>query len=79
MNYGSATITVRYSVDETGATVDDQITVVAEESAAQRPRSFDLFADTAMQVVRSWVFEFEDKSACSRRQERSIKFEFHYD
>ena len=81
MNYGSASIAVRYTVDETGATVDDEVAVVLQESSVQRPRSFDLFADAAMEVVRNWVFEFdgEDEGACSRRHERYIRFEFQYD
>lgn len=78
MNYGAATITIQYSLDETGATVDDQVTIVPEESTAQRPRLMGLFADAATRLVRNWVFEFEDEGACSRRQERSIKFEFRY-
>ena len=80
MNYGSATITVRYRLDEAGATVNDEIAVVPEQSSAERPRSLNLFANTAMQVVRNWVFEFENggQGACSRSQERSTKFQFSY-
>ncbi len=80
MNYGSATITVRYRLDEAGATVNDEITVIPEQSSAERPRSFNLFANTAMQVVRNWVFEFDNvgQGACSRLQERSTKFQFSY-
>ena len=78
MNYGSATIAVRYTLDEQGATVNDEIAVIPEQSSAERPRSFDLFARTAMQVVRNWVFEIGDDGACRKRQERSIKFQFRY-
>ena len=78
MNYGSATIAVRYMLNEDGATIDDQIEVVREESRAERPRSYDLFAQTATQVVRNWVFEFEGE-ACSKRQERITRFQFQYD
>ena len=80
MNYGSATIAVRYKLDERGTTVDDEIAFIPEESSAERPRSFDLFARTAMQVVRNWVFEFDtgDEGACRKRQERSIMFQFRY-
>ena len=79
MNYGSAMITVRYIVDEEGATINDEIEVVTEESSAERPRSFDLFAQTATQVVRNWVFEFEGEAVCSKRQERITRFQFQYD
>ena len=80
MNYGSATITIRYLLDESGATVDYETAVIPEESSAQRPRSLQLFANTAMDVVRNWVFEFDGagEGNCSRRQERSIQFEFRY-
>ena len=78
MNYGSATIAIRYALDEQGATVNDEISVIPEQSSAARPRSFDLFARTAMQVVRNWVFEFGDDGTCRKRQERSIKFQFRY-
>lgn len=81
MNYGSASVVIRYTVDEAGATIDDEVALVPEESSAQRPRSLDLFADAAKRVVRNWIFEFEgnDEGNCSRRQERSIQFEFRYD
>ena len=80
MNYGSATITIRYTLDETGGTIDDQIAVIPEESSAQRPRSLQLFADTTMDMVRNWVFEFDggDEGTCSRRQERTIQIEYNY-
>ena len=80
MNYGSATVTVRYTLDEQGTTVDDEIAVIPEESSAERPRSFDLFARPAMRVVRNWIFEFDtgDEGACRKRQVRSTKFQFRY-
>ena len=80
MNYGSATVAVRYTLDEQGATVDDEIAVIPEESSAERPRSFDLFARPAMRVVRNWVFEFDtgDEGACRKRQVRSTMFQFRY-
>ena len=80
MNYGWATIAVRYTLDEQGSTVDDDINVIPEQSSAERPRSFERFARTATQVVRNWVFEFDtgDEGACRKRQERSIIFQFRY-
>ena len=78
MNYGSATIAVRYALDEQGATVNDEIAVIPEQSSAERPRSFDLFSRSATHVVRNWVFEFGDQGACRKRQERSTKFQFRF-
>ena len=81
MNYGSATIAVRYMLDEEGATIDHEIAVIPEESRAERPRSYDLFAQTAVRVVRDWQFEFagEQQDSCSKRQERITRFQFQYD
>lgn len=81
MNYGSATIAVRYMLDEEGATIDHEIAVIPEESRAERPRSYDLFAQTAVRVVRDWQFEFdgETQDSCSKRQERTTRFQFQYD
>ena len=79
MNYGSATIAVRYMLDEDGATIDDEIEVVREESKAERPQTYGLFSRTATRVVRNWVFEFEDEVACSKRQERITVFQFQFD
>ena len=62
------------------ATVNDEIAVIPEQSSAERSRSFNFFARTAMRVVRNWVFEFDsgDGDACRKCQERSTRFEFRY-
>ena len=82
LNYGSATIAVRYVLDEEGATINDEIVVMSEESSVERPRAFGLFARIAREVVRSWVFQFDGdqrEGSCSRRQERTTTFQFQYD
>lgn len=81
MNYGKATMTVRYRLDEDGATIDDEITVIREQSSAQRPRGFELFANTAMGIVRNWVFDFDDadQGACSKDQNRVTKIHFSFE
>ena len=80
MDFGDARITVRYVLDETGATVDDEVTVVRESSSADRRRYFDLFARAALEKVRNWAFTFAepDDESCRRRQVRSTSFEFNY-
>lgn len=79
-NLGDAVMLVRYTVDEEGATPDDEVFVDPEGSSASRSRNFDTFAETARQTVRRWEFEFDNPDEhCLRRQERSIAFEFQYD
>ena len=80
MNFGSALITVRYVVDAQGATIDDEVAVVAEESQSERERYFDLFAMEALATVRGWRFTFEEsvEGACATRQSGTISFEFEY-
>ena len=80
MNFGSAMITVRYVVDAQGATVDDEVMVVAEESQSERERYFDLFAAEAVATVKGWQFTFEEsvEGACAGGQSGTISFEFEY-
>ena len=80
MNFGHAMITVRYEVDEQGATVDHQVTMVPEQSRADRERYLDLFAEVAVETVRAWRFmpvDLADRS-CVRRQMRTTSFQFTY-
>ena len=80
MNFGPAVITVRYEVDEQGATVDDQVTMVPEQSRADRERYLDLFAEVAVETVRAWTFTPADPAdrSCVRRQVRTTSFQFTY-
>lgn len=80
IDFGNAQISVRYVVDESGATLDDEVSVVAESSSAVRRRYFQLFAHAALEKVRSWTFSFADPNDehCTRRQTRTTSFEFRY-
>ena len=80
MNFGPAVITVRYEVDEQGATVDSRVSMVPERSRADRERYLDLFAEVAVETVRAWTFVPADPadSTCERRQERTTSFQFTY-
>ena len=74
---GSATITLRYTIDERGRAEDASMAVVYEQSIAARPQYFDLFATSARNAVMRYRYHFVDASeACTRRQERIMKFEF---
>ena len=80
MNFGGAVVTVRYEVDEQGATVDGRVTMVRERSRADRERYLDLFAEVAVETVRAWAFVPADPAdrSCVRRQVRTTSFQFTY-
>ena len=80
MNFGQAVVTVRYEVDEQGATVDSQVTMVPDQSRADRERYLDLFAEVAVETVRAWTFVPADPAdrSCARRQVRTTSFQFTY-
>ena len=78
VNYGGATVAVRYAVDRAGATVDGEVVLVAERSSAVDARNFDALAQDTLNVVKSWTFDFPtgDEEACVRRQERIATFDY---
>ena len=78
VNYGAATLRVRYTVDEQGATVDDEIELVAEASIASESRHFDALAKDTLDVVKSWEFSFEKngEGACAEHQQRTATFTY---
>ena len=78
-NFGNATVLVRYTVDATGATVDEEVSVDRAASTASRPAYLDLFGNTARRVVEQWQFEFAETSGCARRQTRTTTFQFVYE
>ncbi len=79
-DFGNAVVLVRFTVDEEGATPDDEVLVDVEGSDASRSRNFGRFAEAAVQTVRGWEFEFDESDEnCVRRQQRSITFEFQHD
>ena len=71
---------MRYEVDEQGATVDERVTTVQEQSRADRERYLDLFAEVAVETVRAWTFLPADPAdrSCVRRQVRTTSFQFTY-
>ena len=75
--YASATIVVRYVVDESGNTVDNLITVLDEGSTADPPSYLGRFRDHVEDVVSDWEFDFEDPGVpCTRRQELTTAIDF---
>ena len=78
VNYGGATVAVRYAVDRAGATVDEEVVLVAERSSAVDARYFDALARDTLNVVQAWTFDFPTggEEACVRRQERIATFDY---
>ena len=79
-DYGSATITLSYTVDDEGNTVDDSVEVVADASSATRPAFLDMFADEARKTVERYRYEFDERSdsECRKRQRLTARFVFQY-
>ena len=79
-DYGDAVIAIRFMVDESGETIDEEVVVVREESTVERESRFDRFADTAISKVRSWSLDFADPDdqTCSKRHTRTVRFRFDY-
>ena len=80
-DYGDAVVRVRFTVDESGETIDDEVSVDLENSSAERERSFDRFAEIALNAVRVWRLEFADPNdtTCRKSQTRSIAIRFNID
>ena len=80
VNMGSATITVRFEVDAGGATVDDAVEVVVDQSQSERERYFEVFAAQAVAAVQAWQLAFVEpvEPRCVRRQVHTVQFEFKY-
>ncbi len=62
-DFGDAVIAVRYPVDETGETIDEEIAVITDESSADFPRHFSRFAREALRSVRNWEFAFGEQAS----------------
>lgn len=80
VDYGSATITVTYAIDDEGNTVDDSIEVLNEASSATRPTYLNLFAGEARDIARRYRFSFDESSdgPCTRNQRLTTQFRFQY-
>ncbi len=75
-NFGEASITIQYVVNEQGETVDDAVKLIVEESSAQRERYLGLFVESATDVVQEWTYDVA--GTCAFPLQRSTTFEFSY-
>ena len=76
VNYGGAVITVRYTLNEQGETVDDETAVVGDSSNATRRRFLDVLARDTVELVKGWEFAFTQGDACANPQVQTAVFRY---
>ena len=78
VDFGAATIAVRYTVDEQGATVDDEVRLITNRSSATDTQHFEELVQNTVDVIKSWEFSIEGDGpeACARRHQRSVTFTY---
>lgn len=59
LDAGTAAIVVRYTLDEQGETIDNEVQAVPERSNVDFNRWYPVFAREAVRAVRKWSFRFE--------------------
>ena len=74
----TATIAVRYVVDEQGATVDNEVAIVESQSTVNPPAFLPQFSASARELVEEWEFDFMPTADanCTRQQELTVRFRF---
>ena len=74
----TATIAVRYMVDEQGATVDNEVSIVESQSTVNPPAFLPQFSASARELVEEWEFDFMPTADanCTRQQELTVRFRF---
>ena len=76
VDYGAATVTIRYLLNEDGGTVMDSIATVPGATVATRPAYLQLFVDSVRDEVARYRYEFDDDGACSKPQQKTRQFMF---
>lgn len=74
----TATIAVRYMVDEQGATMDGEVSIVEAETTVNPPAFLPQFSASARELVEQWEFDFMPTAdaSCTRQQELTVRFRF---
>ena len=74
----TATIAVRYMVDDQGATVDSEVSIVESETTVNPPAYLPQFSASARELVEEWEFDFMPTADanCTRQQELTVRFRF---
>ena len=76
--YASASIVVRYALNDEGETIDAQVVAVPELSTSNPAGFIDQFSESAQDLVRLWRYEFDEAAPCVKPQQRSTQIEFRY-
>ena len=79
-DYGSATVVIQFTLNDRGETVPGSVEMLSERSFAEQPAYLSLFSQQALNLVRSWEFDFADAETgeCARRQQLVTQFGFQY-
>lgn len=80
LNMGGADIVLEFEIDEQGATIDDSVQVITEDSAVEQASYMNMFTNQATRAVQAWEFEFStpQNDPCARRQTRRARIAFEY-
>lgn len=81
IDYGSATIVVRFTLDDLGETVPGTVQVLNDRSSVEQPAYLNLFSQQVLNLVGTWEFDFAEGEAgtCTRSQQLTTQFRFAYD
>ena len=79
-DYGSATVVIQFTLNDRGETVPGSVEMLSERSVAEQPAYLSLFSQQALNLVRSWEFDFADAGTgeCARSQQLVTQFGFQY-
>ena len=80
IDYGSATVVIQFTLNDRGETVPGSVEMLSERSVAEQPAYLSLFSQQALNLVRSWEFDFADAETgeCARSQQLVTQFGFQY-
>ena len=80
IDYGSATVVIQFTLNDRGETVPGSVEMLSERSVAEQPAYLSLFSQQAVNLVRSWEFDFADAETgeCARSQQLVTQFGFQY-
>ena len=80
IDYGSATVVIQFTLNDRGETVPGSVEMLSERSVAEQPAYLSLFSQQAVNLVRSWEFDFADAETgeCARSQQLVTQFGFLY-
>lgn len=80
LNMGGADLVLEFEIDEQGATIDDSVQVITENSTVEQASYTNMFTNQATRAVQAWEFEFATppNDPCARQQTRRARIAFEY-